>query len=212
MKKVFTLVGLIVICFCNSVKAQSIPQLAEQLVLDIQKLSELKSILSDLYKGYEIVDKGYTNIKNIVSGNFDLHKAFLDGLLAVSPAVKNYQKIADIINSQEEIIKEYTVAKRQFQGSGVFSPTEMNYISNVYGNLLNLSLNDLGELTKVLTASELRMSDYERLTTIDRIGKNMDDKLSFLRSFNSNTSVQALQRQRDLNDIGTVKSLYGINN
>lgn len=212
MKKTIVLIGVLICCEVNGARAQSIAQLTEQLALDIQKLAQLKDILSDLYKGYEIIDKGYTNIKNIVSGNFDLHKAFLDGLLAVSPSIKNYEKVEEIINAQAEIIREYSSAERQFRGSGAFSGKELDYISSVYGNLLSLSLKDLDELTRVMTASELRMSDYERLSAIDRIGQSMDEKLAFLRSFNSNTSVQALQRQRELNDIGTVRNLYGIKN
>ena len=38
---------------------------AEQLLFDVQKLSQLKQMLADLKKGYEIVYKGYSTIKNI---------------------------------------------------------------------------------------------------------------------------------------------------
>ncbi len=212
MKKCCVALWFGLLLSAGSVKAQSIVQLTTQLVMDIEKLSELKDILQDMYKSYQIIDKGYTDIKNIVQGNFNLHQAFLDGLLAVSPAVKNYQKVVDIINAQEQIIKEYTTANSQFSKSNVFSSGEMAYMGRVYGNLFNLSLKDLDELAMVLTASQLRMSDNERLSAIDRIGKDMDDKLGFLRYFNSNTSVQGLQRTRDQNDIGTARSLYGISN
>ena len=210
MKKLFLTFGILVVLALSQAQAQSIVQLTTQLALDIEKLSELKNILNDLYKGYEIVDKGYSTIKNIVSGNYDLHKAFLDGLLAVSPAVQNYQRVVDVINSEEELVKEYTTAGAQFRSSGVFTSSELDYIGKQYSTLLSLSLKDLDELTKVLTSNELRMSDYERISAIDRIASGMDDKLAFLRAFNSNTSVQALQRQRDLNDIGTVRGLFGI--
>src|ERR1700742_4837176 len=118
MKKLFLTFGILVVLALSQAQAQSIVQLTTQLALDIEKLSELKNILNDLYKGYEIVDKGYSTVKNIVSGNYDLHKAFLDGLLAVSPAVQNYQRVVDIINSEEELVKEYTTAGAQFRSSG----------------------------------------------------------------------------------------------
>ena len=57
---------------------------AQQLLLNVEKLAQLKQILKDMYKGYEIVSKGYNTIKNISEGNFDLHKVFLDGLMQVS--------------------------------------------------------------------------------------------------------------------------------
>src|SRR6476469_8862573 len=87
------------------VKAQTAE--IQQLLLDMQKLSALKGILNDMYKGYEIVSNGYDAIKNISEGNFNLHEAFLDGLLVVSPTVQNYKRIADIINDQLMILKEY---------------------------------------------------------------------------------------------------------
>src|SRR5258708_3659277 len=79
----------------------------ERLILDIEKLLQLKNILSDLYKGYEILSTGYNTIKNISEGNFNLHKAFLDGLLAVSPAVQKYERVIDIIEDQSKIMSEY---------------------------------------------------------------------------------------------------------
>ncbi|MBN8856672.1 MAG: hypothetical protein BGO55_06220 [Sphingobacteriales bacterium 50-39] len=210
MKKWYLVLTVMLTLSLPSVKGQSIAQLTTQLILDIQKLSELKVILQDMYKSYQIIDKGYTDIKNIAEGNFNLHKLFLDGLLAVSPTVRNYQKVVDIINTQQQIVKEYKSASKVFKSGNIFSSQELDYIGKVYSNLFNLGLKDLDELAMVMTDSELRMSDAERLSAIDRINKDMQDKLSFLRRFNNNTSVQALQRAREQNDIGTMRSLYGI--
>jgi len=210
-KKYVLMMGMALLLFAGNIQAQSIAQLTTQIVLDTEKLSELKSVLQDMYKAYTVLDQGYTGIKNIVSGNFNLHKAFLDGLLAVSPAVQHYEKVADIINAQEQLVKEYKSANDQFKAGNAFTEQEMNYIGTVYGNLFNQSLKNLDELTMVLTANQLRMSDAERLSAIDRIDRDMQDKLAFLRFFNNNTSIQALQRTRAQNDLGTVRSLYGIN-
>ena len=73
-----------------------------------------KDVLTDLYKDYEILETGYTAIKNISEGNFNLHKAFLDGLLAVSPAVQKYERIVDIIDDQGRIVSEYKSAYNLF--------------------------------------------------------------------------------------------------
>ena len=61
-------------------RAQSAGDLIEQLVLDFQKLQDLKAILQNMYTSYKILDQGYTRIKDIAQGQFNLHKAFLDGL------------------------------------------------------------------------------------------------------------------------------------
>src|SRR5580692_2717144 len=117
MKKIFIIAALF---FCKNVHAQSYE--VERLILDIQKLAQMKNILTDLYKGYEILNTGYNTIKNISEGNFNLHKAFLDGLLAVSPAVKNYQKALDIIDYESRIVSEYKSALSRFQQDKHFNP------------------------------------------------------------------------------------------
>ena len=184
----------------------------ERLALDYEKLSEMKTILSDMKKGYEVISQGYETVKNIASGNFSLHQAFLDALMAVSPAVKSYKRISDIVNAQLEIIKEYKQYYVQFRADPNFSPDEIAYMGLVYGNLTNQSVSSLNELIMVITANQLRMSDAERISAIDKLYNDMQNKLIFLRSFNIQTQALSIQRTAEGNDIGTVKNLYGIGN
>src|SRR5882672_6143961 len=89
------------------ISLQAFPQSqeAQQLLLNWEKLTQLKKILNDMYSGYKIVYKGYTTIKDISEGSFTLHKDFLDGLLQVSPAVRKYKRVTDIISYQLKIVK-----------------------------------------------------------------------------------------------------------
>lgn len=209
MKKCVVVLLLIIGLPCF-LKAQT--QEAEQLLLDVQKLSQLKQMLADLKKGYEIVYKGYSTIKNISEGNFNLHQVFLDGLLQVSPAVRNYKKVADIISLQLRIVSEYKSAFRQFKENGKFTPDEIDYMGKVYSNLFDESIENLETLTMIITSGTLRMSDDERLKQIDALYEDMVDKLSFLRHFNNQTSVLALQRTREESEINFSKKIFGLNN
>lgn len=210
MKKIIVLLIILSVGISNKVAAQA--QEIEQLTLNIEKLAQFKQILSDLKKGYQIVSTGYSTIKDLSQGNFNLHKTFLDGLMTVSPAVRKYRKVADIINDQVMIVKEYKAAFNKYKRDGNFNAGEIDYLSKVYNNLFKQSLNDLDELTMVMTDSKLRMSDDERLEAIDRIHGNMNDKLLFLRHFNNNTTILAVQRARERNDAVTMKKIYGVNN
>jgi len=180
----------------------------ERLILDIEKLLQLKNILSDLYKGYEILSTGYNTIKSISEGNFNLHKAFLDGLLAVSPAVQKYERVVDIIEDQGKIVSEYKTAFNLFKKNPHFTPDELVYMSNVYDHLISNSEKNLTNLLNVMTAGTLRMSDAERLHAIDGIYIDTHDELGFLRQFNSKTSALASERAKQENDAGSVRSLY----
>lgn len=190
-------------------KAQSAE--VQQLLLNYEKLTQLKNILTDMKKGYEIVSKGYSTIKNISEGNFNLHDAFINGLMAVSPAIKNYKRVPDIINYQKNIVKEYKQAFKRFKSSGHLTPEEIEYLAKVYGNLFNQSLQNLDELATVITSSKLSMSDDERLQAIDRIFGDTEDKLQFLRDFNRKTSLLVIHRQKEKQDVEASQKLHNIN-
>ena len=210
MKKIIVLFIVLSTCITSKLSAQS--EEVQQLLLNVEKLAQFKQILSDLKKGYQIISVGYSTIKDLSQGNFNLHKTFLDGLMMVSPTVKKYKRIADIINNQILIVKEYKNAFNRFRQDGNFNPEEIEYLGKVYGNLFKQSLNDLDELLVIITDSKLRMSDDERLEAIDRIFSNMQDKLLFLRHFNNNTTILAVQRAKEKNDAATMQKIYGITN
>lgn len=180
---------------------------AAQLLLNVTKLSQLKQILTDLEKGYNTLKTGYSQIKNLASGNFNLHETFLNNLLQVSPAVKNYHKVAEIIRYQIKLVQDYQRAFSGFKASGQFTIPEISYISKVYGNLFDKSLQQLDELKLVLTTGSLRMSDEERLEAIDRIHADMQDKLFFLTAFNQENQILAIERAKARKEINQVKNL-----
>ncbi|MGM9475261.1 TerB family tellurite resistance protein [Pedobacter sp. GSP4] len=190
-----------VLMFGSRQVASAQSQEVQQLVLNVEKLSQLKNILSDMKRGYEVVSKGYTAVKDIAKGNFSLHQVFLDGLWLVSPEVRKYYKIAHIISYQQDLVSEYKAAYKRFSSGGNFSATELDYVSKVYGRLLETSLDNLDRLAMVITANKMRMGDGERLIAIDQIFGEVEDKLIFLRSFNRKTSLLNLQRQQEKSEI-----------
>jgi hypothetical protein len=214
MKKL-CIIGLIVmmatIFIPQASKAQSIADLLEQLSLDYQKLAGLKSILSQMYTGYEVLNKGYHGVKDVSQRNFTLHEGFLDGLLVVSPAVRKYPRVQDIINDQSSIISEYHSGYSGFRQDKQFSPDEVGYMLTVYNNLVSATFKNLDDLSMVMSDSKMRMSDAERLAAIDRIYTGGHSQLAFLRSFNDRNYRLAVQRAREAGDQQTIKSLYGIN-
>lgn len=184
----------------------------QQLILDIEKLTQMKAILSDMKTGYQIYRQGYGAISSLSKGNFNLHDIYLSGLMAVSPAVRNYGRIAEILTMQASMIEAYKRSNRLFRQSGSFSAAELSYMSDVYTRLVSETLDSVEELTDVITAGKLRMSDAERIKAIDRIYEGSSDRLRFLHSFNNQGVLLSLQRSKDAADTQTLKQLYGIKN
>jgi len=211
MKKLWILILLVCLVFVPS-RANAQSAEIQQLILNIEKLSQFKKILSDMKKGYELLSGGYKAVKDMSEGNFSLHKTFLDAMLKVSPVVRNYKRVGDIVNFQILLIKESKKSLHQFVKSGNFTTQEISYFEKVYGNLLNQSLRNLDELTMVITADKLRMSDDERLQAVDDIYLQMQDKLLFLRNFNASSNVLALQRAKEAKDVYASKELQELKN
>ena len=209
MKKFVVLAGLsLMLTIGNTAIGQS--EEVQQLLLNVEKLAQLKEILNGLYKSYEVLHNGYSVIKDVSKGNFSLHKDFLDKLLQVSPVVKNYKRIPDIIGYQIDIVHEYKTTFNRFSKDRNFDVKELQYFSKVYTNLVKESLKNLEALVNVVTANKLGMSDDERLGAIDKLFDDMQEKLSFLRYFNKSNTLLALQRARDKNDLKTIRQVYGL--
>lgn len=204
--KIPVLLMLFMVITGQQIKAQSTE--VQQLLLNVEKLSQLKNILSDMKKGYTILSGGYNAIKNISQGNFSLHEVFLDGLMLVSPEVKKYRRVIDVINYQKRIVSEYQTAFRQFKATNNFNALEIDYLGRVYKQLLDLSLDNLDQLIMIITSSKLRMSDEERLRAIDKIFEDTEDKLTFLRNFNAQTLSLSFQRDKERADINQSLNLF----
>lgn len=199
-------IAVLSLFFMSGANAQS--HEAQQLLLNVEKLSQLKNILSDMKKGYKVISGGYNTIKDISQGNFSLHEVFLDGLMLVSPEVKKYRRVADIITFQKNIVSEYKAAFKRFRASDIFNSDELDYFERVYGQLFSQSIDNLDELAMVITSSKLRMSDAERLVAIDRIFLDAQDKLMFLRDFNTKATSLFLARERQRAELGQLRNLY----
>jgi len=195
-------------CFLRSKAQTSTAQDIQQLVYDIEKLTQFKAILSDMQTGYTILTQGYGAVKSLSEGNFNLHSAFLNSLEAVSPAVRQYGRVADIIANQASIVTEYKTTWAQANRTGHFSASELLYLNSVFTRLLNQSIDNLTNLTDILTANSLRMSDAERLQAIDHIYDDTQNKLSFLRHFDNQVALLALERAKEQNDTQMLKKLY----
>ena len=208
MKKIFFIILVLAATMqIHLASAQSAE--IEQLILDVEKLTQFKQILSDMKTGYEIFDKGYSAVRDISQGNFSLHEAFIDGLLLVNPRILNYPRVMDIINEEASILSEYKSAFSYFKNNGKFTPEEISYLGKVYSNLFNRALQNLDQLTVVITADKLRMTDDERITAINRLYGDTNEMWAFLKGFDNKVFVLDKQRKSQQSDAADIKKMQG---
>ncbi|MBX2924737.1 MAG: TerB family tellurite resistance protein [Chitinophagaceae bacterium] len=208
--KRYIIIGLLATALSVPAPARCQAKEIAQLALNIEKLNQFRQILQQLYDAYKIISEGYTKIKNIAEGNYKIHEVFLDGLYIVNPNVKKYHRVADIIASQIAIVKEYKAAFKGFSASEVFTKGELDYFSDVYKRLIDDSMQNLDELTMILTSKQLRASDDERIAGINRIYEDVQQKLMFLRAFNRQHAMIAVQKMQEKTEISNIQDLNGL--
>ena len=173
----------------------------------LQQIAKYEVYLQDLKKGYNIVQQGLTTIGQIKKGDFDLHELFFSSLLQVSPGVKAYGKVADMIAMQVQI----TALCHQYGQTASLpglNAAEIKYLATVFNHLLDLSDKDLTELTNIMTDGVLQMDDAQRIGRIDALYTDTTEQYQFLRHFTDQLKLLALQRQTEASSIQNLLQQY----
>ncbi len=201
----------LLLTFITVLSARGQVQELRQLALNVEKLAQFRTLLRDMKKGYDLLEGGYNGVRDLTQGNFQLHKTFLDALLQVSPTVRDYYKVGEVIHYQIKIISACGSSLNQLNSSELLHQEELYYVDGVYARVVDESLQNIEELTTILTAGRLRMSDEERLAAIDRIHAAMQDKVLFVENFSQDALLLVLQRAREYNDVNAMRLLLQSN-
>jgi DNA repair ATPase RecN len=204
MKQLLVLLLFTTMSFRSNAQSEEL----QQLILNIEKLMQFKKILQNMYDGYKLISNGYNAVKDITEGNFKLHKVFLDGLSEVSPVVKRYKRIADIVDYQLRIVKDSKAAINRLKSDDQFSVEEIRYLSQVYSGLIKETVNCVEELSLVITSGQLRMSDEERLKAIDRLFAKVESQYAFVRDFTNSSLLLSMQRTTEQHQTERMRKLY----
>ncbi|MGH8335377.1 MAG: hypothetical protein ACRETL_00805, partial [Gammaproteobacteria bacterium] len=112
--------------FCLRVDGQS--QELQQLQLDMEKLAQLKLLLSNLQSTTRALTKSYQDILAIGQSNFDLHQQYINGLLQVSPALQAGPVIGRTQALQAQVVSDGRELISALQGAKTFSGAELDQV------------------------------------------------------------------------------------
>ena len=140
----------------------------------------------------------------------ELYDKYYKELWKVKDAISKYTKIKVIIKNQSEMVAEYKKAFRLFKKDKHFTSAELEYMTQVYGGILDESLKNIDGLLLAVNALATQMSDAQRLAVIEQVAQNIDANISDLRRFNHSNILVSVQRSKDVHEIAVVKALYGI--
>ena len=211
MKKILTI--LLVVIALNA-HAQNWKEWTQQKKTQIKylvdQIAALQVYSTIVQKGFDIAKKGLDAIHNIKKGDFSLHEEYFSSLKNVNPKIKSYWKIADIIALQVKIVQTYHQQINAFRQSGQLTSDEISYCNNVLTHLLNGCNEILNQLIDITTDGNVALKDDERISRIDVLHADMEDKYVFVQHFTSEVKGLAIQRLMDANDVRTSRDLLNI--
>lgn len=156
---------------CHVSRAQD--QEIQQLLLNVEKLNQLNELLAQMKARYEIVQRGYLQVKSVTEGNFQLHEVFLNRLYTVNPKVKTYYRVGEIFHLQVQLLEFSRNSLKQLKLEPKSSLQDIAYLSGVFFRLTGVSMRNLEELILLITDGQFQMDDAERISAIDRIYSDM---------------------------------------
>jgi hypothetical protein len=202
------LIKVVLVIFCCTWLGQDVLAQSKTRKIMLEQIAKLQVYLEYLKKGYDIVQDGLHLVSEIKDGDFNLHHLFFDRLKQVSPKVKQYSKVADMISMQLKMLTAYKNNYKQFKQLGTFSSDELDYLFQTLSNLVDFALADINDLTNLLTDGEFAMSDDERIVRVDELWKRMNEKYLHLFSFLDEMKALSQQRKQELRDIQKLKNMY----
>lgn len=205
---------VIALLISNVVYAQNWQEWTQQKKTQIkyllQQIAANKVYIEFAQKGYTIASKGLNTIRSIKDGDFNLHCDFFGSFKKVNPKIRNYIKVAGIIDIELRIMKLVKNSLQRIREMNQFTQEDINYCRMVFDNLLEDCLKNMDELFLVTTNGELTMKDDERMKRIDTLYADMQNKISFCVSFSNEMDVLSVQRMGEQMGIQRSKDINGL--
>ena len=191
-----------------SAKGQSVEM--KQLLLNIEKLAQMKAHYHTMVQGYRTLENGYRQVNDLVKGNFLQHQEYLDGLWAVRPSVRQYGRIQMIVQRHRQMVDEYRIVLQQMQSARLLKNEELQRLKSSMAAVVNRSNGLLDDMMLVLTPGRLRMNDEERIGLINRVDGEGGELLQQFRSIVDGYSALVDRRMQRQREVKSIRSLYGI--
>jgi hypothetical protein len=180
--------------------------------LAVQQVQNKTIVLQNAQKELENVmtKLQLDDISNWVEKQRKLYEDYYNELWQVKQVIADYDKVRDIVRLQSKIVSEYTRAYSLFKQDKHFTSDELDQMFRVYNGILSESLKNVDQVLLVVNSLVTQMDDAGRIEIINKAASGVQKNYSDLQRFNQQNVQLSLERGSDVNDIETVKKLYGI--
>lgn len=120
------------------------------------------------------------NIADFLKEKKELFQEYYDRLWEVKSYIDQYGQLKALIESQVELVENYTLIFDTFDDTDFFNEEEINAISNTYLGMLEENLNVITQMVTLLTDGNLQVTDGKRLELLsDASEKVREIRLDF---------------------------------
>ena len=140
----------------------------------------------------------------------DLFSEYYQELWQVKNALANFQRVAEMIDRQAQLVAEYQKATALIRQDKHFSADEITHMIAVYSGILSQSATTIDQLALAIRALVMQMDDGDRLQIIDAAGERIDRNSSDLRQYTQENILLSMQRAKDQNDLNAIRIIYGL--
>jgi len=182
----------------------------QQIKVYLQQIAANKAYIELLQKGYQVVKQGWRTIGDIKQAHFTLDGDFFKSLESINPKIKSYAKTVAAFVLLNAAKKEMDHLQVNVASNTLFSDNEKAYVNHAAFNVKDNCTLQSSFLQSLTTATELKMSDDERIKRIDDVFKEAQDLYSFTKSFKTDVQLLALQKQKEQKDVDHFKQVIDV--
>ncbi len=176
----------------------------------VKQIGALRLYAGYLKGGIKVAQNGLEFIGDIKNGDLGQHRSYIGSLSEINPVVSKSGIITSILSNQLNMIWLSKKTKKQAIECKSFTISELDYIKQVFSNLLNECVHIIEQLVLVTSAKNATMKDDERIKFIQKLNADIEDKYLFTRHFSEHLNLLALNRQHEYGEIQFGKALYGL--
>lgn len=190
---------------------QGIKKVIVAVDLQVQRLQNKTIWLQNAQKTVEnaLSKLRLTEISDWVGKQRQLYDDYFQELRNIKVSIAYYHRVKEILTTQSAIVKEYKHAWTLFRQDKNFTPEELDYMFRVYSGMLEESLKNMDQLSMVINAFAMQMTDARRLELINHTADQVEQTFLDLREFNNQNKIISLQRAIEQGEIDHLKRIYG---
>jgi hypothetical protein len=191
---------------------EAIKQAIMAIDLSVQKLQTQTIFLQDAQQELQNAMEAtrLADITNWVQQQKDLYAAYYQELWQVKNVLTDYSIVKNMVAKQIRLVSDYKKAYAAVVQDPHFTAGEINHIAAVYTGILNESVQNINQLSRLIGGFITQMDDGDRLQLINAVGTGIDRNYAELEGFTQENVLLSLQRSKEEGESNRIKALYGI--